>query len=189
MFNHYLFSLYSSFLLWNYSSNDTWSTVRLPYGNGSYSMYVLLPHEGISVNAVMEGLDGKTWEIEKNRMRSCKVDLKLPRFETASDINLVDIMKSLGMERAFNPDMAEFGDMFENESGIFLGILKQKSMIIVNEEGTEAAGVTLGGSMVTGFMPPENKPQTFHADRPFVYLIQEKSSNAIFFIGAKVSAE
>ena len=173
----------------DYSSNDTWSTVRLPYGNGSYSMYVLLPHEGISVNAVMEGLDGKTWEIEKNRMRSCKVDLKLPRFETASDINLVDIMKSLGMERAFNPDMAEFGDMFENESGIFLGILKQKSMIIVNEEGTEAAGVTLGGSMVTGFMPPENKPQTFHADRPFVYLIQEKSSNAIFFIGAKVSAE
>jgi len=173
----------------DYSSNDTWSTVRLPYGNGSYSMYVLLPHEGISVDAVMEGLDGKTWEIEKNRMRSCKVDLKLPRFETASDINLIDIMISLGMERAFYPDMAEFGDMFENESGIFLGILKQKSMIIVNEEGTEAAGVTLGGSMVTGFMPPENKPQTFHADRPFVYLIQEKSSNAIFFIGAKVSAE
>jgi len=173
----------------DYSSNDTWSTVRLPYGNGSYSMYVLLPHEGISVDAVMEGLDGKTWEIEKNRMRSCKVDLKLPRFETASDINLIDIMISLGMERAFYPDMAEFGDMFENESGIFLGILKQKSMIIVNEEGTEAAGVTLGGSMVTGFMPTENKPQTFHADRPFVYLIQEKSSNAIFFIGAKVSAE
>jgi len=173
----------------DYSSNDTWSTVRLPYGNGSYSMYVLLPHEGISVDAVMEGLDGKTWEIEKNRMRSCKVDLKLPRFETASDINLIDIMISLGMERAFYPDMAEFGDMFENESGIFLGILKQKSMIIVNEEGTEAAGVTLGGSMVTGFMPPENKPQTFHADRPFVYLIQEKSSNAIFFIGAIVSAE
>lgn len=172
----------------SYSSNDTWSTVRLPYGNGSYNMYVLLPHEGISVNAIMEGLDGATWENEKNRMRSCKVDLKLPRFETASDINLIDIMKSLGMERAFNPYMAEFGDMFENESGIFLGILKQKSKIIVNEEGTEAAGVTIGGMMGTAIMP-ENKPKTFHAERPFVYLIQEKSSNAIFFIGTKVSAE
>ena len=171
----------------DYSSNDTWSTVRLPYGNGSYSMYALLPHEGISVDAVVEGLDGATWEIEKNRMRSCKVDLKLPRFETASDINLVDIMISLGMERAFIPEMAEFGEMFENESEIFLGILKQKTKIIVNEEGTEAAGVT-GGGMATGSIP-ENKPKTFHADRPFVYLIQEKSSNAIFFIGAKVSAE
>ena len=170
-----------------YSSNDTWSTVRLPYGNGSYSMYVLLPHEGISVDDVVEGLDGATWEIEKNRMRSCNVDLKLPRFDNAYDINLVDIMISLGMERAFIPEMAEFGEMFENESEIFLGILKQKTKIIVNEEGTEAAGVT-GGGMTTGSIP-ENKPKTFHADRPFVYLIQEKSSNAIFFIGAKVSAE
>ena len=171
-----------------YSSNDTWSTVRLPYGNGSYSMYVLLPHEGISLDVLIDELDGATWESEKNRMRSCKVNLKLPRFETASDINLIDIMKSLGMKRAFIPGLAEFGDMFENESEIFLGILKQKSRIIVNEEGTEAAGVTMGGVMATGFMP-ENKPKTFHADRPFVYLIQEKSSNAIFFIGAKVKAE
>lgn len=172
----------------DYSSNDTWSTVRLSYGNGSYSMYVLLPHEGISLDVLIDELDGATWESEKNRMRSCIVNLKLPRFETASDINLNDIMKSLGMKRAFIPGLAEFGDMFENESEIFLGILKQKSRIIVNEEGTEAAGVTMGGVMATGFMP-ENKPKTFHADRPFVYLIQEKSSNAIFFIGAKVKAE
>ncbi|MBQ6880639.1 MAG: serpin family protein [Bacteroidales bacterium] len=172
----------------DYSSNDTWSTVRLPYGNGSYSMYVLLPHEGISLDVLIDELDGATWESEKNRMRSCIVNLKLPRFETASDINLNNIMKSLGMKRAFIPGLAEFGDMFENESEIFLGILKQKSRIIVNEEGTEAAGVTMGGVMATGFMP-ENKPKTFHADRPFVYLIQEKSSNAIFFIGAKVKAE
>jgi serpin B len=151
-------------------------------------MYVLLPHEGISLDVLIDELDGATWESEKNRMRSCKVDLKLPRFETASDINLNDIMKSLGMKRAFIPGLAEFGDMFENESEIFLGTLKQKSRIIVNEEGTEAAGVTMGGAMATGFMP-ENKPKTFHADRPFVYLIQEKSSNAIFFIGAKVKAE
>lgn len=172
----------------DYSSNDTWSTVRLPYGNGSYSMYVLLPHEGVNLDVLIDELDEATWENVKNRMRSCKVDLKLPRFETASDINLVDIMKSLGMERAFIPGMAEFGEMFENESGIYLGLLKQKSKIIVNEEGTEAAAVTIGGCMATGVMP-DNGIKTFHADRPFIYLIQEKSSNAIFFIGAKVKAE
>ena len=57
----------------------------------------------------------------------------------------------------------------------------------MNEEGTEAAAVTIGGAFDTA-MPPVIEPKIirFHADHPFVYLIQEKSSNAIFFIGAKV---
>ena len=78
--------------------------------------------------------------------------------------------------------------MFRQTQGnIYLGLLKQKSRIIVNEEGTEAAAVTIGGAFDTA-MPPtvESEVIRFHADRPFVYLIQEKSSNAIFFIGAKV---
>lgn len=170
-----------------YSANDVWATVRLPYGNGSYSMYVLLPHKGKSIEDMMAVLNAQTWESEKNSMRSNTVDLKLPKFETETDINLIDIMKSLGMEKAFEASQAEFGEMFTKTNGnVHLGLLKQKSKIIVNEDGTEAAAVTIGG-MVDSAGPPE-LPQIieFHADRPFVYLIQEMSSNAIFFIGAKV---
>lgn len=174
--------------LFDYSSNDLWATVRLPYGNGSYSMYILLPHEGETVSDMIDALDFTTWENEKNNMRSRRVDLKIPSFETETDINLIDIMKSLGMERAFDAAEAEFGEMFRLTQGnIYLGLLKQKSRIILNEEGTEAAAVTIGGAFDTA-MPPtvESEVVRFHADRPFVYLIQEKSSNAIFFIGAKV---
>lgn len=174
--------------LFDYSSNDLWSTVRLPYGNGSYSMYILLPHEGETVSEMIDALDFTTWENEKNRLRSRRVDLMIPSFETETDINLIDVMKRLGMEKAFNAREAEFDEMFRQTQGnIYLGLLKQKSRIIVNEEGTEAAAVTIGGAFDTA-MPPMAEPEVirFHADRPFVYLIQEKSSNAIFFIGAKV---
>ena len=174
--------------LFDYSSNDLFSAVRLPYGNGSYSMYILLPHEGETISDMIKALDFTSWENEKNSMRSRRVDLKIPSFETETDINLIDVMKSFGMERAFNAGEAEFGEMFRQTQGnIYLGLLKQKSRIIVNEEGTEAAAVTIGGAFDTA-MPPtvESEVIRFHADRPFVYLIQEKSSNAIFFIGAKV---
>lgn len=171
-----------------HTSNDIWATVRLPYGNGSYSMYVLLPHEGKSIDDVIEALDGDTWETTRNRMYGRKVNLKLPAFETETRLNLIETMKTLGMKKAFDPEQAEFDEMLANTSGnLFLGILLQKTKITVNEEGTEAAGVTMGGMLITGFGPPE-EPEiiNFHADRPFIYLIQENSSNAIFFIGTKV---
>ena len=169
-----------------HSSNHIWSTVKLPYGNGSYSMYILLPHEDKTVSDVISALDGKTWKAEKNMMGTKTVDLKLPAFETETEVNLVNIMKSLGMKRAFDPYQAEFNEMLELPDGsIYLGLLKQKSKIKVNEEGTEAAAVTVGGFFGTSVQPPTG-PAKFHADRPFIYLIQEQSSNAIFFIGTKV---
>lgn len=170
----------------DHSSNDIWSTVRLPYGNGSYSMYVILPNEGHNITDVISALDADAWEAEKQRMQQRVVDIKLPAFETETEVDLIAIMKSLGMERAFDPYLAEFNEMLELPDGsIYLGLLKQKSKIKVNEEGTEAAAVTIGGFLVTSVQPPA-EPVTFHADRPFVYLIQEQSSNAIFFIGTKV---
>ena len=172
----------------DYTSNDLWATVRLPYGNGSYGMYVLLPHEGKSINEVIEALDGETWEATRRKMYGNKVNLKLPSFETETSIDLREIMKALGMKRAFDPSKAEFGEMLVKTNGnLYLGLLLQKSKITVNEEGTKAAAVTIGG-MVDGAAGPPAEPEiiNFHADRPFIYLIQENSSNAIFFIGTKV---
>ena len=172
----------------DYTSNDLWATVRLPYGNGSYGMYVLLPHEDKSINDVIEALDGETWEATRRKMYGNKVNLKLPSFETETSIDLREIMKALGMKRAFDPLKAEFGEMLVKTNGnLYLGLLLQKSKITVNEEGTKAAAVTMGGMVDSAAGPPaEPEIINFHADRPFIYLIQENSSNAIFFIGTKV---
>ncbi len=172
--------------IFEYSSNDIWATARLPYGNGSYSMYVLLPHEDRSMDDVLAVLDSQTWENEKNMMRAARLDMMIPSFETETNLELKDIMRKLGMERAFEPWNAEFKELSASSTDTYLGLLLQKSKIIVNEEGTEAAAVTIGGAFTTALPPSEPQTVNFHADRPFFYIIQEKSSNAIFFIGAKV---
>ena len=59
----------------------------------------------------------------------------------------------------------------------------QKAKIEVNEKGTKAAAVTAGIMTMSAFDPEEPKHVNFHADRPFVYVISERSSGAIFFIG------
>ena len=84
--------------------------------------------------------------------------------------------------------MAEDTTIVKTTNGnLFLGLLLQKSKITVNEEGTKAAAVTIGGMFDNAAGPPaEPEIINFHADRPFIYLIQENSSNAIFFIGTKV---
>ena len=149
-------------------------------------MYVLLPNEGVKIEEVIDAVDSRSWEYAKIRMTQRKVDLKLPAFETETDMNLKGIMNSLGIQRAFDPDSAEFNEMITNPNGnVYLGLIKQKSKIIVSEEGTEAAAVTIGGTFTTS-LPQPSEPVTFHADRPFIYLIQEERSKAIFFIGAKV---
>ena len=119
-----------------------------------------------------------------------EVDLKLPRYETSSDTNdlpgngLIGILKEMGINLAFDCDQAEIPNMCEN-GNVFINMMRQKARIKVNEEGLEAAAVTVGGFELTSYTPqPTEIPMAdFHANRPFIYLIRESSSGAILFVG------
>jgi serpin B len=158
-----------------YTDNDLYQAVRLPYGNGAYQMTVVLPRENKTIGDVLDQMDGKNWLFRDGR--HIVVDLKLPRFETDTDIDLKAVMTALGMPTAFNADKADFRDFCNIPTCI--GLMKQVAKIKVNEQGTEAAAVTAIEMASTG-MP---KYFNFHADRPFLYIISEQSTGAIFFIG------
>ena len=157
-----------------YTENDLYQAVKLPYGNGAYLMTVFLPRQGKTVGDVLNGLDGKSWQFAGS---TSYIDLKLPRFETNTDIDLKPIMSALGMPSAFSED-AEFPDFCNTNT--FIGMMKQVAKIKVNEEGSEAAAVTVI-EMDKAVATPEN--HVFHATRPFLYIISEQSTGAIFFIG------
>ena len=108
------------------------------------------------------------------------MDLKLPRFESDTNINLIPIMQKLGMTRAFNEDLAQF-PYFCPPLQTWIGIMKQVAKIKLDEEGTEAAAVTVIG--VDGKASSIPQYVTFHANHPFLYVISEKATGAIFFIG------
>ena len=167
----------SQFSNFQYAENKLYQAVNLPYGNGAYQMTVFLPREGKTVGDVLESLDGSNWQIGRQvEAWSTNVDLKLPRFETENRINLVGVMTDLGMPKAFTLD-AEF-PYFCNKS-VCIGKMFQVAKIKLDEQGTEAAAVTVIENVATSI--PSFR--TFHANRPFVYVISERSTGVIFFIG------
>ena len=166
-----------------YGANDLFSSVCLPFGSGDkYRMYVLLPSEGKMVDDVVKVLTNDYWE--KNRPSgSAIVDLKLPRFKTNSDIRLNELISQLGAPSMFDGEKADFAEISKNYKNLFVSLLKQKAAIEVSEEGTKASAVTVA-MMESTAAPMDYKTVNFHANRPFVYLIQEWDTRAIFFIGS-----
>ena len=157
-----------------YAANDLYQAVKLPYGNGAYLMTVFLPREDKTVGDVLNSLNGTNWQPQ---FQLTELDLKLPRFETSTNQDLVKIMSDLGMPTAFK-EYAEF-PYFCNVP-VCIGKMFQVAKIKLDEQGTEAAAVTVIGVESTG-MPPV--PTPFYANRPFLYIISEQSTGTIFFIG------
>lgn len=161
--------------------NDLFTSIRLPYGSGdNYSMYILLPAEGKTVDDIIVSLNNEFWEANRNSAIAI-ADIKLPRFETKSEIELNEMVKELGASSMFDPMKADFTGISRNYKELYVSLLKQKAAIEVNEEGTKTSAVTI--AMMDGEGGGPNKTIDFHANRPFVYLIQEWDTQAIFFIG------
>ena len=162
-----------------YGENEVYSSIRLPFGSGDiWSMYVLLPAEGKTIDDVIKILTNESWEQEKAANNTI-VDVKLPRFSTTSDIFLNDIIASLGAPTMFIPGKADFSNLCDRQQMV-INLIKQKAAIEVTEEGTKTSAVTVAKSYG---LNGSTKTVDFHAKRPFVYIIQEMNTKAIFFIG------
>ena len=167
-----------------YADKGDYEALQLPYGNGAYSMTILLPKEGKSTYDIAQGLTAESWKTLWQKgvpSGGAVVDVKLPRFETKTDVDLVETMSLLGMPNAFDPHKAEFPDFCNVPT--YIELMKQVARIKVSEEGTEAAAVTVIGMGTMASLPSEPIHVNFHANHPFIYIISEQSTGAIFFIG------
>ena len=180
-------------VLISYLKNATCSAVIIPYGSGLWNMTVLLPEAGkttddvinMAVNSTL--LNNQGWcDNPGDTFQPCEVDLKLPRFKTASDTDnlgeggLISLLRQMGIRRVFDSYSAQIPNM--TDVPVYIKMMRQKAAIEVNEEGSEAAAVTAAGFVNTS-MPQEYPKASFHANRPFVYVIREASSGVILFVG------
>lgn len=173
-----------------YGSNNLCKMLRLPYGNGSYSMYVLLPHEGKTVGDIIQSLSAQQLEQQRTQeMTIHNVDIMMPRFTTENEIGLEQVLSSMGMPLAFNPLAAQFSKMIKDEE-LWVSMMMQKAKIEVNEKGTKAAAVTIAKG-VTKSLSGGNRTSyvEFHATRPFVYYIIDNSTGTIYFMGTYFGEE
>ena len=163
----------------SYQHNDVFKIVRMRYGNGAFSMVALLPQEGCKIDDALAELKDIGWEETMRSMVNCSVDLWLPRFETKYHIDLNDILSDMGMPTSFT-DSADFKAM--SDYALKLSFVQQDAVIKVDEEGTEAAAISMAGMMKETAAEPGERV-VFHADHPFLYFITESSTGAILFAG------
>ena len=172
-----------------YGSNNLCKMLSLPYGNGSYSMIVLLPHEGKTIGDIIQNLSAE--QLEKQRTQEMtihNVDILMPRFTSENEIKLEEVLSSMGMPLAFNRRDAEFSNMVKDDE-LWVSMMKQKAKIEVNEKGTKAAAVTVTGMMTKSLNPSGTIWKEFHATRPFVYYIVDNSTGTIYFMGTYCGEE
>ncbi len=172
-----------------YYENDQFQMVALRYGkSGSYdnevTMYVFLPRDVDGISAFVESLTPENWKSWMSDRFITPVDLKLPRFRIEYARILNNALSAMGMGIAFS-DKADFSKMISGageDEGLFLQTVLQKSFVEVNEEGTEAAAVTI---IAEGEEGPRKEPEvhTMVVDHPFFFAICDDASEAILFTG------
>ena len=164
-----------------YAETDELQALQLPYGNGAYAMTILLPRPDKSLASLLESLTAESWKYILAGKSLMDVEIKLPVFETQTNKDLVAIMSKLGMPDAFIEDRAQFPGFCDVPT--FISMMLQSSCIKVNEDGTEAAAVTIIGMDGVDAPGPEPTYIPFYATRPFLYVISQQATGAIFFIG------
>jgi serine protease inhibitor len=164
-----------------FAFEENYSAVDLPYGGGAFSMTVVVPRGEVTLDELVQGLDLDGWNALVSELADQSGGVWLPRFEVEWGASLLSPLQALGMERALS-ESANFTSMFEGPSNLMLTQVTQKTWVRVDEEGTEAAAVTIvGGGVVSVQAPP-----TVRADRPFLLAIRERISGTILFVGAVV---
>jgi serpin B len=168
-----------------YMENELFQAVDLAYGNGQYSMVVLLPKPGTDVDSVVAAVDESGWGACLGSLGETTVTLYLPRFKLEYEVELKSALTAMGMGIAFAPGQADFSGI-NTDLGreLYISKVKHKTFVDVNEEGTEAAAVT---SVEIGLTSVGPAGVCVRVDRPFVFAIREKHSQTILFIGKIVN--
>lgn len=173
---------------YQYAEMDGYKVLVLPYAQGKYNMYVLLPDEN-DINGLIEKIQQTTWsEILANLKQDAEVHVQLPKFEIENKFNLAETLISLGVEKVFQSEDAELDNIFDiklaHDPKVWIEKIIQKTKISVDERGTEAASVSIEEIGATSPGPGEDpKIIYFHADHPFMFVIGEKTSGTVLFEG------
>lgn len=167
---------------------SSFQLLDIPYGNGQFSLVILLPHADGSVAETMGQLnpaDLSTWIAEADILTP---QLYLPKFKTSFKMDAKEPLAALGMKLPFIGGKANFSGFFNGVSGedLFIDRVIHEAVIEVNEAGSEAAAATV---VAVSFLSLGSEPQPAFVwvDRPFAYFIRERHTEAILFAGTMMN--
>ena len=161
------------------SANEPYMMVELPYGNQTFSMIVVLPKEGKTLDDILPNINWSNMYLGGQ-----KVHVQLPKFkiEAKYPTEIMKCIKEMDINRIFIP-----GSLSGINDELFVSSIAQDTFIEVDEAGTEASAVTnmgMAGSAGPGSTPPPTP--TIRMDRPFAFAICENTTGAVLFMGKVV---
>src|SRR5690606_35291960 len=160
-----------------YAADEDFQYIRLPYGNEQFYMSIMLPHAGKSIDEVINQLDAGKINHLVSKADTSAAPLYLPKFKLEYKRELSKPLQTLGIEDAFFA--GDFTEFFVDAPQLEISKVNHKTFIEVDEEGTEAAAATSVTIVTLSVNPSVITPATIIVDRPFVFLIMEKSSQNI----------
>jgi serine protease inhibitor len=159
-----------------YLWNQDLMALELSYGGDAYVMTILLPYDLGSIHELLDSLTQENWSAWLDQLYNGEMYVQLPKFTLEYELTMNDVLTALGMGVAFSPSAADFTKMYA-PGGLYIDEVKHKTFVKVDEEGTEAAAATSVGIGLT------SAPAMFVVDRPFVFVLREKLSGTILFMG------
>jgi len=140
---------------------------------------VLLPTKDL--DSIAPTLTAKKLDEYKSKMKETKLDaISLPKFEFDTKYFMKDTLSAMGMPTAFSGN-ADFSGM-TGKKDLFIGFVIHQAYVKVDEKGTEAAAATAVSATTTSVM----LRKVFRADHPFIFIIQQKDTGSILFLGRVV---
>ena len=161
-----------------YADVEDGQLLEMNYKEGQYCMDILLPAKDKSLRQVVAGLTAQKWNSWLGNMRNYEVHVAFPKIEAKYNAELTKALQETGIKDAFNPLTADFSKM--SDKPLYLSVVKQFCYMKVDEEGTEAAAVTVG--MMNKATAAMEEYREFIVDRPYLMVIREKRFGTILFV-------
>jgi serine protease inhibitor len=165
-----------------YGITDTMALAEIPYKNYELSMVVLLPKERDGLSRLESTLSEEKLLSLLSQLTGAKLELGLPKFKTTCSFNLKTILEKMGMKTPFDEKLADFSGI-NGKKSLSISEVIHKAFVDVNEKGTEAAAATAVVMMVRSAAPQKEEVIPFRVDHPFLFLIRDRKTGSILFMG------
>ena len=146
----------------------------------STCMFFFLPPEGVKLADFAKEIDFK--DLTDLQVATGLWKIYVPKFKIESSYDLIPYLQKLGLKRCFNLSTSDLSRLSKDPRGVYYSKVIQKATVDLDEKGVEATAATavigLAGSAA---VPP--KFNYLYLDRPFAYVIYNRSNDTVVFTG------
>jgi len=164
----------------DYYEDENIQALELAYSGNNFSMLIILPRPNLSLDALVKGITQDSLKSMIKGLEMQEITISIPKYKLSTGYQLKQVLSGMGMPQPFS-DNANFSRM-TTRNDLKISDVFHNAFIEVNEQGTEAAAATA----VVIAMKSTGNEKFFIANRPFIFIIREKTSGSILFMGRMV---